>query len=176
MEAESIQRFHEFIRSTDNTETDLFIYCTWPKNTGEGLADFDYSEAWLSEYFREDTLRSVSEGFFDYLEKSVNACCEDINFVNVGRVMYQFDQKAKSGRIPGFSGAGALYRDRLHLNNVGRYIAGLTMFSSIFGIDPRGIPDFDAYPTSEDWPSDRELTGELKQAIQELIAEVLCYK
>jgi len=52
-------------------------------------------------------------------------------------------------------------------------MAGLTMFSSIMGIDPNDVPDFDAYPVDESWPSDRALTDEQKRLIRELIAEVL---
>jgi len=171
-EAESIRKLYEFIRSTGNSETDVFVYCTWPKNTGEELSDFDYTEAWLAEYSEQDTLRNLSEGFFAFLEESVKEYAGDVSFVRVGRVMYHFDQKAKSGLIPGFSGAGELYRDRWHLNNVGRYMAGLSMFSAILGMDPDQVSDFDAYPPSEDWPGDRELTAELKKAIREVLTEV----
>jgi hypothetical protein len=88
-------------------------------------------------------------------------------------VIYHFDQKAKAGEIPGFSGAAQLYRDRYHMNNVGRYIAGLSMFSCILGIDPRDVSDFEAYPPNENWPSDRVLTGIQKKLIRQVIAEVL---
>jgi len=172
-EAETIKKFYQFIRGTENTETRVFVYCTWPKNTGEELADFDYSSAWMAAYIDKDTLRSVSEDFFSYLEKSVKDSGINVQFVRVGRVLYHFDRKAKAGEIPGFSGAGELYRDKWHLNNVGRYMAGLTMFSSIMGIDPNDVPDFDAYPVDESWPSDRALTDEQKRLIRELIAEVL---
>jgi hypothetical protein len=172
-EAEAIKKLYTFIRRANNPEAQVFVYCSWPKNTGEELSDFDYSKAWLADFNPEDTLRSVSEDFFAYLEKSVNEFASDIQFVPLGRVIYHFDQKAKAGEIPEFSGAGELYRDRYHMNNVGRYMAGLTMFSGILGIDPRRVPDFEAYPPSENWPSDRVLTGIQKKLIRQVIAEVL---
>jgi hypothetical protein len=172
-EAEAIKKLYTLIRSTKGAETQVFVYCSWPKNTAEELAVFDYSKAWQSAYNEADTLRSVSEDFFTYLEKSVKEFAEDIEFVPVGRVIYQFDRKAKAGEIPGFSGAGQLYRDRYHMNNVGRYLAGLTMFSCVLGVDPRDVPDFEAYPPSENWPSDRVLGDEQKTLIRQVIAEVL---
>ena len=60
-----------------------------------------------------------------------------------------------------------------HMNNVGRYIAGLSMFSCILGIDPREVPDFQAYPPSENWPSDRVLTDKQKRVIRQVISEVI---
>jgi len=172
-EAGTIKKFYQFIRATENTETSVFVYCTWPGNTGEELADFDYSGAWMAAYNEKDTLRNLSEGFFSYLEKSVKESDLDIRFVRIGRVMYHFDRKAKAGEIPGFTGAGELYRDKWHLNNVGRYMAGLSMFSTILGIDPNEVSGFEAYPVSEDWPSDRVLTDEQLKVIRELISEVL---
>lgn len=172
-ETEAIKKLYTFVRKANNPETQVFVYCSWPKNTGEELTDFDYAKAWLADYNPEDTLRSVSEEFFTYMETSVREFAADVQFVPVGRVIYYFDRKAKAGEIPGFSGAGELYRDRYHMNNVGRYMAGLSMFSSILGIDPRDVPDFEAYPHSENWPSDRVLTDEQKILIREIIAEAL---
>ena len=70
-------------------------------------------------------------------------------------------------------GAGELYRDAWHMNNVGRYIAGLTVFSGIFRIDPASIPGIKAYHLSNQWPSDRELTEEQDERIKGIISEVL---
>ena len=126
----------------------------------------------LADFHENDTLKILSEKYFDYLENSIEGNSDRIKFIPVGKVLYHFDQKAKSGKFPGFSGSGELYRDAWHLNNVGRYIAGLTVFSQIFQIDPVGIPDFKSYHTSDKWPGDRELTSKQKEVIRRIISEV----
>ncbi len=135
-ERQAVEEFLGFIAGSINKGCNVFIYCTWPKNTEEPLGDFNYSEAWLSDFRENDTLKVLSEEYFSYLESSIGNYSDRIKFIPVGRVLYHFDRKAKSGEFPGFTGAGELYRDASHMNNVGRYIAGLTVFSQIFRIDP----------------------------------------
>lgn len=143
----AIENFLDLIASSINKDCNVYIYCSWPNNTEEQLDDFDYAEAWLSNFRKNDTLKILSEKYFRYLEKSIGNNSDRIEFITVGKVLYHFDQKAKSGEVPGFSGSGELYRDAWHMNNVGRFIAGLTVFSQIFRIDPVGIPDFKSYQT-----------------------------
>jgi hypothetical protein len=175
-ETNAVDEFLDFIASSMNKDCDVFIYCTWPKNTAEKLGDFNYSEAWLSDFQENDTLKTLSEKYFSYLEEAIGNYSDRIKVIPVGRVLYDFDQKAKSGELPGFSGSGELYRDAAHMNNVGRYIAGLTVFSQIFRIDPVVIPDFISYQTADKWPSDRELTSKQKEVIRKIISEVLNFR
>ena len=170
---ESIEKLLGFIASSINKDCSVFIYCTWPRNTAAQLGDFDYSEEWLSDFQENDTLKILSEKYFTYLENSIENNSDKVKFIPLGKVLYHFDKKAKSGEVPGYSGAGELYRDAWHLNNVGRYIAGLTVFSQIFRIDPVGIPDFESYQMTDRWPSDRELTSKQKVVIRKIISEVL---
>jgi hypothetical protein len=172
-EKKAAKNFLDLIASSINKDCNVYIYCSWPKNTAEQLRDIDYTEEWFGDFRKNDTLKILSEKYFTYLEKSIGNNSDRIKFIPVGKVLYHFDQKAKSGEIPGFSGSGELYRDAWHMNNVGRFIAGLTVFSQIFRIDPVGIPDFESYQTSDQWPSDRELTSEQKEVIKKIISEVL---
>lgn len=172
-EKEAIDAFLDLISRSINKDCDVFIYGTWPKNTAAQLGDFDYAEAWRSDFQKDDTLKVLSAHYFEYLENAIKSLGERVGFIPLGRVLYHFDQQARSGAIPGFSGAGDLYRDAWHLNNAGRYRAGLTVFSQIFRIDPNDIPEVDAYHTSDQWPSDHELTSAQKKLIKKMISEVL---
>ena len=172
-EKKAVEEFLSFISQSINKDCDVFIYFTWPQNTAVQLGDFNYSEVWLADFQENDTLKILSEKYFSYLENSIEEYPDRIKFIPVGKVLYHFDKKAKSGKFPGFSGSGELYRDAWHLNNVGRYIAGLTVFSQIFRIDPVGIPDFESYYTSDKWPGDRELTSKQKELIRRIISEAL---
>ena len=175
-EKKAVDEFLGFIASSINKDCFVYIYCTWPKNTAEQLADFNYTEEWLSDFDENDTLEILSGKYCTYLENAFEDHSDRIICIPVGRVLYHFDQRAKSGGIPGFSGSGELYRDAWHMNNVGRYIAGLTVFSQIFRIDPGSIPDFGSYQVSDRWPSDRELTPQQKEIIRNIISKVLNVK
>lgn len=172
-EKKAVEEFLSFIAGSVNKDCNVYIYCTWPKNTAEQLGDFNYTEEWLSDFEENDTLEILSGKYFTYLEDAIKKISGRVTFIPLGRVLYRFDQKAKSGEIPGFSGSGELYRDAWHMNNVGRLIAGLTVFAQIFRIDPAGIPDVGSYQASEQWPSDRELTPEQNDIIRNIISEVL---
>lgn len=174
-EKDAVFSFLAYIGNSINKDCNVYIYCTWPKNTAEQLGDFDYTEEWLSDFYENDTLKILSGKYFTYLENSIEKNADNVKFIPLGKVLYRFDQKAKSGGIPGFTGSGELYRDAWHMNNVGRYIAGLTVFSQIFGIDPVGIPGFESYDISDKWPSDRELTPLQKEVIRKIISEVLSF-
>ncbi len=172
-EKEAVEKFLGFLANSINKDCNVFIYCTWPRNTAAQLGDFDYAEEWLSDFQENDTLKILSEKYFTYLESAIENNADKVKFIPLGKVLYHFDKKARSGEVPGYSGAGELYRDAWHLNNVGRYIAGLTVFSQIFRIDPVGIPDFESYQISDRWPSDRVLTSKQKVVIRKIISEVL---
>lgn len=172
-EREAVDKFLGFIDGSRNKDCQVFIYCTWPRNTAMQLSDFDYTEEWLEDFNEHDTLKILSRKYYTYLENSMDGNVVKVKFIPLGEVLYVFDRKAKSGLVPGYSGSGELYRDAWHLNNVGRYIAGLTVFAQIFRIDPVGIPDFESYFTSDQWSSDRELTSRQKEVIRKIISEVL---
>ncbi len=174
-EKEAVDDFLRFISSSKNKGCSVFIYCTWPRNTAAQLGDFDYSKDWLGDFHENDTLRILSGKYFTYLENSIERSADNVKFIPLGKVLFHFDQTAKSGGIPGFSGSGELYRDAWHMNNVGRYIAGLTVFSQICRINPVDIPDFESYDISDQWPSDRELTPAQKEVIRKIISEVLSF-
>jgi hypothetical protein len=172
-EAEAIDGMLDIVSQSVNQGCPVYIYCTWPKNTSSRLDEFDYAEAWLSDFRENDTLKVLSEKYFKYLENTMDPDAGQVKFIPLGRVLYRFDQQARSGAIPGFSGAGELYRDAWHMNNVGRLIAGLTVFCQLFQIDPVSIPAIDAYHSSDRWPGDRELTTGQEQLIRGIISEVL---
>jgi hypothetical protein len=173
LEKEALEDFLGFISGSINRDAEVFVYCTWPKNTATPLGAFNYTDAWLSDFRENDTLKVLSEAYFGYLEASFENAARHIQWIPLGRVLYHFDRQARSGGVPGFSGAGQLYRDAWHLNNVGRYIAGLTVFSQIFRIDPLDIPVIDAYHTADQWPCDRDLTEEQKTVIRGIISKAL---
>lgn len=98
-EKNAVKEFLDFIGSSINKDCEVFIYCTWPQNTAEQLGDFNYAETWLSDFRKNDTLKIISEGYFNYLEKSMDNNTDKVKFIPLGKVLYQFDRKAKRYRL-----------------------------------------------------------------------------
>jgi len=70
-EKNAVEELLAYIGSSMNKDCIIYIYCTWPKNTAGQLADFNYSEEWLSNFEEDDTLEILSGQYFTYLENSL---------------------------------------------------------------------------------------------------------
>jgi len=103
-EKKAVEDFLGFIAGSINKDCNVFIYCTWPKNTAAQLGDFNYAEEWLSDFQENDTLKILSEKYFTYLESSFENNSDNVKFIPLGKVLYHFDKKARSGEVPGYSG------------------------------------------------------------------------
>jgi hypothetical protein len=153
----------------------FFLYCTWPQNTSDPLAGFDYAQAWLKPFKNENDSVVISREFCNYLVDGVRKIFPKakIGYIPVGEVLYLFNQSARKGLIPGFTGAGDLYRDAHHLNNVGRYIAALTVYCVSFNKNPLSINDFSGFAPSSTWQSDRIISSEQKTIFRSIISQVI---
>jgi hypothetical protein len=153
----------------------FFLYCTWPMNNSDPLDSFDFSQAWLKPYMDENDSTIISRAFFSYLVDGVRAAlpAAKVKFIPVGEVFYRFHESAKEGLIPGFSGAGELYRDSWHLNNVGRYIASLTVFCVVFNKNPLDVSDFHGFNINPEQISDKNITLEQKNVFRAIISQVI---
>jgi hypothetical protein len=99
--------------------------------------------------------------------------CDDHTTTPTPRHFRQNHHAAQTGQITGFSGAGELYRDALHMNNVGRFLAGTTVFATLFGSD-RLLPLLhNGYTESYIPAMDRTLTDEQKNQILALVSTTI---
>ncbi|MCE5347259.1 MAG: hypothetical protein LLG13_13365 [Bacteroidales bacterium] len=168
--------FIDYALSYRNTDSvSFFLYCTWPMNTSDTLTEFDYAQAWLEPYTNENDSVVNSREFYNYLVDSVRIKfpTAKIGYIPVGEVFYLFNESAQKGLIPGFTSASELYRDRWHLNNVGRYIASLTVYCIAIKKDPLIIKDFSGFAPSSSWPSDRNISSEQKVIFRSIISQVI---
>ncbi|GEM_PF-6603453 len=158
-----------------NDSISFFLYCTWPMNTSYPLTEFDFSQAWLKPYVNEKDDAVISREFFNYLVDSVRNRFPKvkIGYIPVGEVFYLFHESAQKGLIPGFKSAGELYRDQWHLNNVGRYIASLTVYCIALKKNPEIVTDFNGFTTSSSWPSDRIISPEQKVIFRNIVSRVI---
>jgi hypothetical protein len=99
-EKEAVGKILDLINSSINWDCNVFIYCTWPKNTAEKLGDFNYAKVWHRDYHANDTLGLLSEKYFNYLENSIGKSSDKVKFIPVGRVLYHFESYRISDQWP----------------------------------------------------------------------------
>ena len=162
-------------------ETRYLIYCTWPiVPEGTELVDFNYDAAWRLPYTSTLNGTLANEEFYIYAMKSIRDQHPDlpIEAIPVGAVLEAFHLEAKGGRISGFSGAGELYRDRYHMNNVGRYIAALATYTVVTGntASDLGSDSIAGFGVAEGAVVDRAITGDLRKKLTELVDSVIAQK
>ena len=63
----------------------------------------------------------------------------DVRVIPAGQVVYELDRRMRAGEIAGYASAADLYRDPVHMNNVGRFAAGVTTFATLYKQDPAGL-------------------------------------
>lgn len=135
-DAESIKKYVD-LAVQGNPAVQAYIYVIWPD-----VSFGDYTTQWNREYVPGSW--DNSERTADYFYQLLARVREDIDYVApirlvpVGFVMYELEQRMKAGEVPGYATVHELYADNVHLANTGEYVAGLTMFTTLTGIDPRG--------------------------------------
>lgn len=170
-EANAIKQMIELIQSSLTTLPQIYIYYTWPWNGQSTLADFDYAEAWQATFNPDARLNSLNGNFIAWLKTELESSDYPISgYIPVGSTLKSFHHAAQKGQITGFNGAGELYRDALHMNNVGRFLAGSTVFATLFGMDKLLPLLHDGYTQSYIPAMDRTLTDEQKGQILALVS------
>jgi hypothetical protein len=166
--------------SASSGQTRFLVYCTWPIIPDDvELVSFDYATAWELSYTASSDATLANQEFFIYAMKSICDLYPDLSIeaIPAGSVLAAFHSEAIAGRVTGFAGAGELYRDNYHMNNVGHYIVALTAYAVITGNKAIDLGDTTisgfAYTDSE---VDHELTSELKLKIAEIVDDVIAEK
>ena len=174
-EARSVGAMIAHIRQSASSEARIFVYVTWPPNTAAILADFDYSASWRQGGFDPMTGRPTTQAFSDYLETylSQEGIAVD-GFIQGGRMLALLHDRAASGEIPGLHGAGLLYRDTLHVTNIGRYYMGATVIYNLFpeaSVVGTDLPNIPGYSRDGRYPADMDWNAELHSALISLLEE-----
>lgn len=147
-----------------NPNVRIYIYSRWPRMTrqGKGLAydrnafnennPFsyrqvapidDFSERWNARFNPEGwDLTNESREYFEKLTEALRErnpkLAHPVCLIPVGDVMNELHGLMKSGKAPGYDSIYAVYKDAIHLNDVGSYIVGCTFYAVLFGESPEG--------------------------------------
>ena len=94
-----------------------------------------YADIWLRPAEdAPDALTQMSRAYFDLLAQHTG-----LPQIPVGEVFYRLDQRLRERPLDGFFSADFFYRDDIHANNYGKYIALATTFAAIAHRDPTGL-------------------------------------
>ena len=88
----------------------------------------------------DDSKTLQTHAYFQHLFKRVKKQADaDVRMIPAGEVVFELDKLMRAGKVPGYKTAADLYRDKVHMNHVGRYIAGVTTLTTITGTNPNGL-------------------------------------
>jgi hypothetical protein len=130
-------------------DAQLYVYAGWPNIGGAQypVTGASYEQVWSEPSANSadaptDQVKAYYDNLYDALSTSMS-----VHIIPVGYVLERLDQEMRAGHISGFGDAYDLYRDPYHLTtDVGRYVAGMTVFSTIFGRSAAGLEiPFDIY-------------------------------
>ena len=171
-EIEGIERMLDYISTTASKDAKVYIYYTWPPNTADPFADFQYRSAWQAP-FDPEARYHAGEGFANYLEQRFGDDDRVAGFIPAGHAMAIFDRAARQGEITGFVSAGDLYRDYLHMNNGGKFLAGSTVLFALFPHIEITDYDLPKFHPGKNAVYDRELTPSMRQQFMNVARQAL---
>ena len=159
--------------------TRILLYQRWavrelvdPKNAKwdgkDAVKPIDYAAAWKRPYTGRWDGSYATADFFDRLAKRLNDKYDHqlehpIELLRVGDVMAELDRRIRAGTVPGLTTIDQIYADHIHLTEVGSYLVGVTLYATLFGDSPIGLP-FDGYAG---------VTAEIAQQIRQAVETVL---
>lgn len=161
----------DYIRASNSSDARIYVYSTWPTNPHANLPDLNYTERWQSSLELNRTMSTLNRAFSDFLKHGLAEAGYEIEgFIEVGQLLADFHISATREHISTFTSAGELYRDAAHLNNAGRFLAGLSVFSSIFGSEQLSLFELEGYyDSSVNWPQDRQLSQDEREELVEYV-------
>ncbi len=162
-------RILNFIAKTQengrNRNTVFYIYAPWP-----GQRHGPYNEVWTRDTPNADDTKTLqTRAYFDHLIRRVRAKTDaQVRMIPAGHVVFELDRRMRAGKIDGYHQAADLYRDVVHMNHVGRYAAGVTTLTTIFGKNPAGLTC-----PKNCYGSGKDLTPELYSVIHDAVWSVV---
>ncbi|MDB5324813.1 MAG: hypothetical protein JWM57_382, partial [Phycisphaerales bacterium] len=173
------------VMAANNPNGQVFLYSRPTRRTdiNEDLTPtgnpFDYSTLWLRAYDEAAQHpafidRSAMQQLVPLLRSAqaadpTTASLPPVKLIPVGEAYYNIDQMLKAGKFAGTSLTSIydMYRDQSHPSSgIGAYVVALTFYSSMTGIDPRGVAAPSAYGGKV---ADPKLAALLQQAVYDAI-------
>lgn len=106
------------------------IYEGWPSTVDFGA---NYQTWWAQPVVDAPATASIlKRQFFEHVCSSVRATLGDRRafIIPSGEVFNEIDIQARAGKIPGVATVADLYRDAIHMGDVGRFVAASTILAT----------------------------------------------
>ncbi len=171
-------RILDFIKLTRqnkaNAKTVFYIYSAWPsRKLGP------YEKVWTQAVPDKDATRTVhARQYTQHLLKRVRARLggdgPSVYVIPAGEVLFRLDELMRAGKVEGYTSAHDLYRDDVHLTHeLGRYVAGLTVFATLYGEVPKGLvkPKGTYRKAGKDWPLPKPLRDAVHRVVWEVVTK-----
>lgn len=138
-------------------------------------ASIDYNAVWNQAVPANDSTPVIrARAFYELMRERVAANTgADVFIVPEGEVFYALNQRIAAGEVPGVTSLEQFYKaqDTIHLNvAIGRYIAATTLYSTLYGVSPSGLP---LPADAEIRPGTPELTPELFSVLNDTVWDVV---
>jgi hypothetical protein len=176
--------------SKQNPEVQIYVYARWPRITSQGKgADFDkddfdptkpgggadlskadkYSDRWIAKYTGGWDATNETRDYFDQLLAEVRKETPFLKrpplMVPVGEVMFELDRRMREGKVPGYTSVYQLYKDAIHLGEMGSYLVGCTFYATMVKQSPVGLP------TEPYGKLDPKVAAFLQQTVWDVVSE-----
>jgi hypothetical protein len=159
-EAQSIVSFIDQLRSNPiNANTRVLIYATSPYQS-EG----PFLQSWNRQGLTLDSPFVSSKQTFDLIYNEVRLQHADVQIVPAAHIMAALAERIQNtpNSVPGLGAPSDFYRDDIHASNLGRFVEGLSLYSSVYEKSTEGLPTNWTYDLPNFGPSINDPKGILE--------------
>jgi hypothetical protein len=169
----AIKKIAALANAGSSNSTSVYIYAAWPAQFQTQGNFSNYWEQPLAGGPNQPTV--LADAYFDELYQRLNEGPDAtaVHVIPIGDVFDRLDHDIRAGLFPGISSVDAFYRDTIHMGDAGQFIAGTTLYATIFGEDPTGIAIPDEYLVYGS--GNVTLTPELARQLQSVIWDVVSH-
>jgi hypothetical protein len=138
-----------------NVNTQFYVFARWQEQSGWNPTfggSGGYAAQWNTPY-NATTNNNQTGDYYAQLLTAVHTAqpqnMKPVELIPTGFVFAAIDQALNNGQLPAIAAAGgmpSLYRDELHLSELGQFIASTTFYSTIFHEDPTGMAPPTEFP------------------------------
>lgn len=127
----------ERVLQANRAATVFYLYSAWPNLVDTGG---DFNAYWQRPCGVDPQAQPIqSRACYDALLSDLRSYFGNrasVRVIPVGDVLARIDRDAKAGLIPGITDMNALYRDQIHMGEVGRFVAASTVIATLFQQQP----------------------------------------
>jgi len=152
----AIRQFVDMTHAGPSTNTKFYVYEGWPNVPSWSwppLPEDNYQTPWTEAAANDPNQPTLlSAQYFNVLYQNVKTenSGESIYLIPVGDVLARLDAEIRAGHVEGFGSIYDFYRDSTHLSlDVGRFIATVTTYSTLFGKSAVGLDIPEGFFTSD---------------------------